>query len=151
MGQQQLLLLVLSLVIVALAVVAGLFMFQENMRKSNADALVSDAINVANQAQAWKIRPAAFGGQAGAARDNMADFTGFSFEALTLQDPHVTLNGTFNYRADERGLVIIGTNQSLGTRVTLTVNGISDRDIVAVVSSLVESTSVAETQLDAGQ
>ncbi|MDZ4698286.1 MAG: hypothetical protein SH809_01160 [Rhodothermales bacterium] len=145
MGQQQLLLLVLSLILVVAAVVAGLFMFDENMRKTNADALVSDAINVANQAQAWKIRPAAFGGQPGESRNNPTDFTGFSFQSVALNDPHVTLHGSFSYRSDERGLVIIGSNEKLGTRVTLTVSGITDRDIIAVVSSTDETAAVAES------
>lgn len=145
MGQQQLLLLLLSVVVVGLAVVGGLFLFEENVRKTNTDALVSDAIQVANKAQAWKILPAAFGGQTGDARIDAADFTGFTFEALSLQDPYVTAHGSFRFRANEQGLVIIGTNESLGTRVTLTVNGTTDSDIVAVVSSYVETTTVSES------
>jgi hypothetical protein len=145
MGQQQLLLLVLSIIVVTIAVVAGLFLFRENMRKTNADALVSDAINVANQAQAWKIRPAAFGGQQGEARLNPSNFTGFTFAAVALEDPHVTLHGTFTTRSDDRGLVVIGTNEELGTRVVLTVSGLSDSDIVAVLSSTYETTEATES------
>ena len=39
MGQQQLLLLVLGIVIVGLAVVVGIQAFSENQRKANADAM----------------------------------------------------------------------------------------------------------------
>ena len=51
MGQQQLLLLVLGIVIVGLAVVVGIQAFSENQKKSNADALVNDAIRIASYAQ----------------------------------------------------------------------------------------------------
>ena len=50
MGQQQLLLLVLGIVIVGLAVVVGIQAFSENQKKSNADALVNDAIRIASDA-----------------------------------------------------------------------------------------------------
>ena len=62
MGQQQLLLLVLGIVIVGLAVVAGIQAFAENQKKANADALLNDGIRVASAAQAWYLKPAAFGG-----------------------------------------------------------------------------------------
>ena len=44
MGQQQLLLLVLGIVIVGLAVVVGIQAFSENQKQSNADMMVNDAI-----------------------------------------------------------------------------------------------------------
>ena len=56
MGQQQLLLLVLGIVIVGLAVVVGIQAFSENQKKANSDALVNDAIRIASDAQAWKLK-----------------------------------------------------------------------------------------------
>ena len=139
MGQQQLLLLVLGIVIVALAVVSGLFIFEENLKKSNAEALVSDAVDIAMSAQAWKTRPATFGGQRGFPRNNTMDFTGFTFSSISLEDPHVTPNGIFNYTADSRGLIITGTSDTHGNRITMTVAGLTEKDIIAVVSSLEDS------------
>ena len=49
MGQQQLLLLVLGIVIVGLAVVVGIQAFSENQKKANADATVNDAIRIASE------------------------------------------------------------------------------------------------------
>ena len=63
MGQQQLLLLVLGIVIVGLAVVVGINAFSENRTKSNADALVTDGLRVASDIQAWALKPAQFGGK----------------------------------------------------------------------------------------
>lgn len=138
MGQQQLLLLVLGIVLVAVAIVGGLYIFDENIKKNNAESLVSDAINIATAAQSWKIRPSTFGGQRGTPRDNPMDFTGFTFKAITLDDPHVTINGVFNVTADSRGLVIEGYNEDFGNKVTLTVDGLTERNIIAVISTLDE-------------
>ena len=57
MGQQQLLLLVLGIVIVGLAVVVGIQAFGENQKKANTDAVVNDAIRIASDAQAWALKP----------------------------------------------------------------------------------------------
>ena len=62
MGQQQLLLLVLGIVIVGLAVVVGIQAFSENQRKANADAMVTDGLRIASDCQAWDLKPGQFGG-----------------------------------------------------------------------------------------
>ena len=62
MGQQQLLLLVLGIVIVGLAVVVGIQAFSENQKKANADAMVTDALRIASDCQAWDLKPDQFGG-----------------------------------------------------------------------------------------
>ena len=136
MGQQQLLLLVLGIVLVAVAIVAGFMIFEENIKKSNAEALVSDAVNIATAAQSWKVRPQTFGGQTGSSRDDPMDYTGFTFNAISLESPHVTPNGVFTFTADTRGLVIIGHNEEYANQVTLTVDGLTEQDIIAVVSSI---------------
>ena len=73
MGQQQLLLLVLGIVIVGLAVVVGIAAFSENRIKSNADALVTDALRIASDVQAWKLKPGQFGGAL--STEGLADVT----------------------------------------------------------------------------
>ncbi len=85
MGQQQLLLLVLGIVIVGLAVVAGINAFQENQLKSNKDALVNEAVRIATDIQAWKLKPAAFGGGGGS-------FDGFNWAKISVSDENVDGN-----------------------------------------------------------
>ena len=63
MGQQQLLLLVLGIVIVGIAVVAGIQAFSEGKQKAEQDAAVSDAMRIISDVQAWKLKPGAFGGR----------------------------------------------------------------------------------------
>ena len=74
MGQQQLLLLVLGIVIVGLAVVVGIQAFSENQKQANADQMVNDCIRIASDSQAWKLKPSAFGGGASA-----SNWTGLNF------------------------------------------------------------------------
>ncbi|MEM8601246.1 MAG: hypothetical protein AAGF99_15110 [Bacteroidota bacterium] len=62
MGQQQLLLLVLGIVIVGLAVVVGIDAFERESRKLEVDLLYQEAVNIAGDIVAWKKKPAAMGG-----------------------------------------------------------------------------------------
>jgi hypothetical protein len=62
MGQQQLLLLVLSTVIVGLATVAGIQAFDENQRQATLDALTQRSIEIATDIKAAHETPSAMGG-----------------------------------------------------------------------------------------
>jgi len=62
MGQQQLLLIVLGVIIVGIAIAVGISMFQSNARSSNRDAVINDLNNLAAQAQQFYRKPLAMGG-----------------------------------------------------------------------------------------
>ena len=62
MGQQQLLLLVLSTVIVGLATVAGIQAFSENQAQASQDALTSKAVSVATDIKSLQSKPSQLGG-----------------------------------------------------------------------------------------
>jgi len=62
MGQQQLLLLVLSTVIVGLATVAGIQAFSENQAQASQDALVQRATATASDLKALQGKPVQLGG-----------------------------------------------------------------------------------------
>ncbi len=97
MGQQQLLLLVLGIVIVGLAVVVGISAFSENRIKSNADALVTDALRIASDAQAWKLKPGQFGGAL-----STEDLDDVSFDEIGYPnsgDVYTNVNGSFEWAA----------------------------------------------------
>jgi len=64
MGQQQLLLLVLGIVIVGLAVVAGINAFEDNQVKSEQDALVNEGMRIGTDVMANQ-KPAQLGGGGG--------------------------------------------------------------------------------------
>lgn len=134
MGQQQLLLLVLGTVIVGLAVVVGIDAFSENRKKSNADALVNDAVRLASDAQAWKLKPAAFGGGA-----DESDFTSLGFDDLGYETnasgDYENLNGTFSLSATTDSLTITAANSELGNQVVVKVGGTDSDDINTQVST----------------
>jgi len=146
MGQQQLILLVLATVIVGLATVVGIRAFSENSIKANADAMTQDAVRIANDLQAWKQKPAPFGGQASLVAGNTvtqaqvndaADFTGASFALLGYTadaGTYTNLNGQF--QIDAANGVITGINTQQNSSITVTVGGLTDTDIVGAITCL---------------
>ncbi|MEM8559972.1 MAG: hypothetical protein AAGG50_19320 [Bacteroidota bacterium] len=90
MGQQQLLLLVLGLVIVGLAVVAGIEAFGESARKARYDRQIATMVEVAARIDTWTNTLPALGGAMGQSRN-------LSFSALGL--PHEPSDHKLLYRA----------------------------------------------------
>ena len=62
MGQQQLLLIVMSVILVGIAVTVGITMFQTQAEQSNIDALIADLYNLGYIAAQYRIRPGSMGG-----------------------------------------------------------------------------------------
>lgn len=65
MGQQQLLLIILGVIIVGIAIAVGLSLFSAQSVQSNRDALINDLNNLAAQAYQFRIRPTSMGGGQG--------------------------------------------------------------------------------------
>ena len=65
MGQQQLLLLVMSVIIVGLAVMGAILLFQDNAADRNRDAVLSDLLQLTARAHEFYRRPRLFGGGQG--------------------------------------------------------------------------------------
>jgi Tfp pilus assembly protein PilE len=62
MGQQQLLLIVLSVIIVGVAIAVGVTQFQSSAVESNRQAVISDLVNYAAKAQRFYRTPTQLGG-----------------------------------------------------------------------------------------
>lgn len=62
MGQQQLLLIVLGVIIVGIAVVVGINVFTASAAQANRDAVIADMTNLAAMAQQYYRKPGALGG-----------------------------------------------------------------------------------------
>lgn len=62
MGHQQLLLLVIGVIIVAVAILAGLEIFQRHVRQDEADGLLDRGLSIASHAVSWKTRNDPFAG-----------------------------------------------------------------------------------------
>ncbi|MDX1546509.1 MAG: hypothetical protein R3247_05960 [Rhodothermales bacterium] len=65
MGQQQILILVLTIVIVSIAVYIGIDLFDRTMRQKHIDLLVNHTVMVASEAIAWKTKGSPFLGGGG--------------------------------------------------------------------------------------
>ena len=131
MGQQQLLLLVLAIVIVGIAMVAGITSFMEGRNKANRNAVTIDAMRVVSAVQEWKSKPSANGGGGGA-----SGFTGVSFGAIGVAAS--SLNGSGQYLTSTGCIALAaGTNatitvyeQDCSTQIaTVTIVGIRADDI----------------------
>ena len=62
MGQQQILLIVLAIILVGIAILTGLFIFKAQVRSSNIDALITDLNNLGAMAYQFRIRYSSTGG-----------------------------------------------------------------------------------------
>lgn len=62
MGQQQLLLIVLGVIVVGIAVVVGINLFNANAETSTQDSIVSQGTNIGAMAQQYYKKPVSMGG-----------------------------------------------------------------------------------------
>lgn len=127
MGQQQLLLLAISLIVAAIAVLAGIEAVQQGIRQSAADRLVDRGLTVASAAVAWKIRKDPFVG-------GNASYAGLA----TNGNAKIGLADT-----TEAGVVVI----TAATDGTLEVTGVSLRYPELGIRTYVEEYEVLRTDV----
>jgi len=118
MGQQQLLLVLLGVVVVGIAIAIGISMFVDNAVSANRDALTSDLAALASRAQTYYRRPRVQGG-------GQNSFTGLTIEHLTSKAANA--NGTYVVTSvDPAQVVLDATGKETGSdgnslSVTMTV------------------------------
>ena len=120
MGQQQLLLLVLGIVIVGLAVVAGINAFQENQTKSEQDAIVNEGMRIATDVQAYRLKPDQLGGGGGSFPENLED----AISNTSGSDTYDTPWGMISYsKEDPPKLTLTPDNSSSTAKITISSSG----------------------------
>ena len=128
MGQQQLLLLVLGIVVVAIAVVVGIHQFGERFRAEQADDLLNRNVHIAQEAINWRGRATIFAGGGGGAFDPLATdgLTRLGFEEGDI-------NGTYAISsASGTTLEIVGVSTRFeGVGAYVRING-DDIDSTAI-------------------
>ena len=126
MGQQQLLLIVLGVIIVGIAVVVGINVFTASSLNANSDAVIADLTTIASMAQQYYRKPEAMGGGGNS-------FVGFTIPG-TLD---TTANGiyTLDGAATASQVKFIGTGNEktalghdLQIKMTVTSTGIDVTD-----------------------
>ena len=110
MGQQQLLLIVLGVIVVGIAVVVGINLFNASAEEANKDGIVSDCTNLGAMAQQYYKKPQSMGGGANT-------FTGWLIPDGLL----VTANGGYGAVASAIDVVITGTPTEYAWTIVTTV------------------------------
>jgi hypothetical protein len=103
MGQQQLLLIVLGVIVVGIAVVVGINLFNANATSANRDGVVSDLNNLGAMAQQFYKKPISMGGGGNT-------FTGWTIP--TGLDS--TANGSYAPTVGATSVSIVGTGTEPG-------------------------------------
>jgi hypothetical protein len=116
MGQQQLLLIVLGVIIVGIAIVVGINLFNANAESSAKDGVVSDCTNLAAMAQQFYKKPTAMGGGGNAFTTKNGASAEWSIPALL----DTTGNGTYTRVNSDQSVVITG-KPLVGSGYTWTV------------------------------
>ncbi|HEX9655888.1 MAG TPA: hypothetical protein VGB89_03100 [Bacteroidota bacterium] len=96
MGQQQLLLIILGVIVVGIAVAVGITMFTDNATSANRDAVVNDLVNLSARAQQYYRRPTTLGGG------------GNVFTGCTLSDLVTVASGATSYVNANGSYSIVG-------------------------------------------
>jgi Tfp pilus assembly protein PilE len=97
MGQQQLLLIVLGVIVVGIAVVVGINLFTANAVSANRDGVVADLTNLAATAQQFYRKPTAMGGG------------GYTFTGWTIPaEIDTTPNGIYTATVAAQTVTLVG-------------------------------------------
>jgi len=134
MGQQQLLLIILGVIVVGIAVAVGIAMFSDSAINANRDSLSNDLVNLASRAQQFYRRPTSLGGGGNS-------FTRLTTSSITLLTNKPTnANGVYSIvttgtSGSTAKVVIKGVGNEVfnGSPVAMQVDVFADRDSVYVL------------------
>ena len=111
MGQQQLLLIILGVIVVGIAVAVGITMFTDNAVSANRDAVTNDLVILAARAQQFYRRPTALGGGGNS-------FVGLTADAAGLRKlTNRASNANGAYTITSAGTATGVTLQGIGTEM----------------------------------
>ncbi len=127
MAQQQLWLVILAALIVAMGIAVGYLMFRDNSSSLNRDAVITNLVSLAGRAQQYYRIPAASGG-------GQFSFTGLTISRLTANPTNA--NGTFAVTsASPTQVVLDGTGVEEGydgSPISVTLTVFSDSTAVSI-------------------
>lgn len=102
MGQQQLLLIVLAVIIVGIAIIVGITIYRTQSIESNRDVITSETLNLAAMAMSYYKKPTNLGG------------AGNSFLGWTVpNDLQYTEGGTYYAVTAQDSVIIFGTGREV--------------------------------------
>jgi len=101
LGQQQLLLIVLGVIIVGIAVILGIYLFNQQAIDNKRDLVINEGLTIANYANQYFRRPKVLGGGQGSfigwdIPPQMKSGSNGTFEATKVDSANVEIIGTGN-------------------------------------------------------
>jgi hypothetical protein len=113
MGQQQLLLIILGVIIVGIAIAVGISQFGAHSTQANKDGVTSSLVNISANAYQFKIRPLTMGGGGNS-------YTGYAIPLKMQSDD----NGryTVSVAGNATGVTFLGTSSLGGYTATCVVD-----------------------------
>jgi hypothetical protein len=142
MGQQQLLLIVLGIVVVGIAVLVGINAYSESSVKSNSDALLQEALRIASDAQVWKAKPEMMGGSPDDSKGSQANFSDLDYMKLGYSSNHIV--DADCYRTQNGEFVLFAENTFVGVLAT----SVANKNMVGVIVTGGRSDDVALYEAD---
>jgi len=112
MGQQQLLLIILGVIVVGIAVAVGINFYGANSVSSNRDAVIADLTTLASNAHDYYRKPASLGGGNGS-------FAGWTVPSSLSQTGNMSLAVVATVAAQR--ISLLGTGKDIGTDGVTTV------------------------------
>lgn len=139
MGQQQLLLIVLGVIIVGIAVVVGINVFTASSLQANNNAVIADLQTIGSMAQQWYRKPTAMGGGGNSFGVANGATAAWAVPAALSQtanmsndvviggggDQDITLTATGTEENDGGALIVVVMNVT-PTEVTVTSTTVND-------------------------
>jgi hypothetical protein len=126
MGQQQLLLIVLGVIVVGIAVVVGINLFNANATSANRDGIISDLNNLGAMAQQYYKKPTSMGGGGNAFTSwtipTGLDSTANGTYTATVAAQTVTLVGLGTENGDDGSNPVKATATVTGNTISVSVN-----------------------------
>lgn len=123
MGQQQLLLIILGMIIVAIAVAVGISQFSAHSAQANKDGVIAGLVNVSANAYQYRMKPANLGGGGNS-------YVGYAIPSKMLSDDNADYALSGGPSATQ--LIFVGTSKQNGAwTVTCTVDSMG-RNALAI-------------------
>ena len=134
MGQQQLLLIILGVIVVGIAVVVGISMFQDNAISANRDAVTNDLVNLGARSQQFYRRPPSLGGGGNTFTGCTIDKLAGPINATAWTNPNGTYSISGTATATEVTIDGLGVEKSGGNLVHVTCRVTADSLVTTVLN-----------------
>jgi hypothetical protein len=129
MGQQQLLLIVLGVIVVGIAIAVGISLFNSNAINSNRDAVVSDLNNLGALAISHYKKPTTMGGGG-------QKFDGWTIPSTMATNPNGTYTAAVTTGTDGNVVITgVGTELADGTNYVTMVATVNKAGVISITKT----------------